>query len=257
MTTYGFIILRHVNNELTNKYWITCVNSIRQFYPENHILIIDDGSDCQYLTEVKFYKTTVIYSEYQKRGELLPYVYYLQNKLFDVAVIIHDSIVFNTFIDMNVENYKFLWEFEHNWDQIEDETIMIDIFNDPKLTEFYQNKTLWKGCFGGMTIITHEYLSKVNAKYEFNKLLPLVLNRYNRCSFERVIGCLLQYNAYPIYGPKGPIMDTKGNEVTGDLQKGTKETLLGNIHKYCKWGIIFDELNNYKHLPLVKYWSGR
>ena len=28
MTQFGFIILRHVNNELTNKYWVKCVNSI-------------------------------------------------------------------------------------------------------------------------------------------------------------------------------------------------------------------------------------
>ena len=32
MTELGFIVLRHVNNELTNKYWIKCVNSIRKFY---------------------------------------------------------------------------------------------------------------------------------------------------------------------------------------------------------------------------------
>ncbi len=43
--SYGFIILRHVNNELTNQYWIKSIHCIRQFYPENHILIIDDNSD--------------------------------------------------------------------------------------------------------------------------------------------------------------------------------------------------------------------
>lgn len=39
MTELGFIILRHVNNERTNKYWI---HSMQNFYPENKILIIDD-----------------------------------------------------------------------------------------------------------------------------------------------------------------------------------------------------------------------
>jgi len=28
--TFGFIVLRHVNNESTNRYWIKCVNSIRK-----------------------------------------------------------------------------------------------------------------------------------------------------------------------------------------------------------------------------------
>jgi len=232
MIQFGFIILRHVNNELTNKYWIICVNSIRQYYPENNILIIDDGSDYNFITNEKLYKTTIINSEYPQRGELLPYYYYLHNKLFDVAVIIHDSVFINKHIDISVEKYKLLWEFEHYWDQIEDETIMINIFNDSELKTFYENKHLWKGCFGSMTIITHDYLTYINNKYDISKLLGLVLNRYNRCSFERVIACLLQ-------------------------KEGNKETLLGNIHSYCDWEISFNDIDKYKHLPLIKCWTGR
>ena len=41
--TLGFIILRNVNSELTNKYWIHCYNCIRKYYPENKIIIIDDN----------------------------------------------------------------------------------------------------------------------------------------------------------------------------------------------------------------------
>ena len=232
MTSFGFIILRHVNNELTNKYWIKCINSIRQYYPENNILIIDDNSNYEYITEEILYKTTIINSEYPNRGELLPYYYYLHNKLFDIAVIIHDSVIVNKYIDMRVEKYKFLWEFEHDWDQIEDERRMINIFNDLELKEFYENKDLWKGCFGGMAIITHDYLIYINKKYDISKLIEVVLNRYNRCSFERVIACLLQ-------------------------KEGNKETLLGNIHNYCNWGISFDQTKEYNHLPLIKCWTGR
>lgn len=232
MTELGFIILRHVNNEITNKYWIECVSCIRKHYPENKILIIDDNSNYKFITNVQLYKTTVINSEYHKRGELLPYYYYLNNKLFDVAVIIHDSVFITKYIDMSVDKYKFLWEFEHNWDQIEDETRMIDIFNDRELKEFYENKNLWKGCFGGMSIITYDYLNYINNKYDISKLLECVLNRYNRCSFERVIACLLQKEA-------------------------KQETLLGNIHKYCDWGITFEKSDMYRCLPMVKCWAGR
>lgn len=236
MRSFGFIILRHVNNELSNKFWIKCVNCIRQYYPEINILIIDDNSDYNFITNEELYKTTIINSEYPKRGELLPYYYYLHNKLFDVAIIIHDSVFINKYIDMNVdmnvEKYKFLWEFDHSWDQIEDETRMINIFNDLELKEFYENKDLWKGCFGAMAIITHDYLIYINKKYDISKLIEVVLNRYNRCSFERVIACLLQ-------------------------KEGNKETLLGNIHNYCNWGISFDQTKEYNHLPLIKCWTGR
>ena len=232
MTQQGFIILRHVNSELTDKYWNHCYDCIRKYYPEHPIMIIDDNSNRNYITERRLYKTTIINSEYPGRGELLPYYYYLHNKLFDSAVIIHDSVFINAPIDMTVNKYKLIWEFEHHWDQIIDETTMINLFNDSQLLNFYENKGLWKGCFGGMSIITHDYLTYINNKYDIRKLLDCVLTRYNRCSFERVIACLLQANA-------------------------KKETLLGNIHAYCRWGVTFNEKGRYSHLPLIKVWTGR
>jgi hypothetical protein len=238
MCSIGFIILRHVNNEKTNKYWIYCYECIRKFYPENLILIIDDNSNYEYITDYTLYKTTIINSEYPRRGELLPYYYYLQNKLFDTAVILHDSVFINKYIDINVDNYKFLWDFEHDWDQIEDETKMIDLLNDNSLKIFYENKSLWKGCFGGMTIINFSYLEYINNKYNLSKLLDSVINRYNRCSFERVIACLLQ-------------------------KEHKNESLLGNLHMYIhnsgiRWGLTIEELDMYNDsVPIKKIWTGR
>jgi hypothetical protein len=227
----GFIILRHVNNTDTNIYWIHCYNCIRKFYPENKILIIDDNSN-DGLTHIELYNTTVINSEYPQRGELLPYYYYLHNKLFDTAVILHDSVFINKYIDFSVNSYKIIWEFEHYWDQVSDEIKMINVFNDEELTKFYKNKSLWKGCFGGMSIITHKYLEHINGMYPLNKLLDLVLTRYNRKSFERVFSVLLQKN-------------------------NTQPSLLGNIHKYSNWGIKFKDIDKYPDLPIIKVWTGR
>jgi len=233
--TIGFIILRHVNNNLTNKYWIHSYNCIRKYYEENNILIIDDNSNYDFITDEKLYKTTIINSEYPKRGELLPYYYYIHNKLFDIAVIIHDSVFINKYIDFSVEKYKILWDFQHNWDQIEDERRMINIFNDSELAKFYESKYLWTGCFGSMSIIKHDYLIYINDKYDLSKLLNYIMNRYNRCSFERVIACLLQ-------------------------KEGEKQILLGDIHKYCPNKIKINDINEidkYKHLPIIKIWTGR
>jgi hypothetical protein len=232
MKELGFIVLRHVNNAKSNNYWIHCVRCIRNYYPENKILIIDDNSNYDFITQENLYKTTIIQSEYPKRGELLPYYYYLHNKIFDVGVFIHDTVYINKYIDMNVDKYKLLWSFEHYWDQIDDERRMINLFNDKELLDFYENKNLWKGCFGGMSIITHDYLTHINSKYDLSKLLDYVLCRGNRCSFERVIGCILQ-------------------------KECVAEILLGDIHRYCRCGIDFDEKDNYKYLPIIKCWAGR
>ena len=234
MTDLGFIILRHVNSENTNKYWIHCYKCIRKYYPENKILIIDENSNNNFITKEKLYKTLIIHTEYPQRGELLPYYYYLQHKLFDTACIIHDSVFINKKMDLSVNNYKILWDFEHFWDQIDDETRMIDKFNNLELKQFYENKTLWKGCFGGMSIITHDYLVFINNKYDISKLLDCVKTRFNRCSFERVIACLLQIHSH----------------------KNKNKTLFGNIHKYCRWGIKYNDKEKYD-LPFIKVWTGR
>jgi len=232
MNTVGFIILRHVNNSITNNYWLKCYKNIRSFYPENYIMIIDDNSNYDFITNEELYKTTVINSEFPKRGELLPYYYYLQNKLFDIAVILHDSVFIQQYIDFNIDTYKIIWTFEHKWDQIKDETIMIKLFDDSELLNFYENKNKWKGCFGGMSIIKYNYLNYINSKYDISKLLNAILTRYNRCSFERVIACLLQ-------------------------KENKTEELLGDINNYCPWKITFKDIDEYKNLPLLKVWTGR
>ena len=231
--TIGFIILRYVNDSNTNKYWIRSYECIRKFYPEYPIMIIDDNSNEEYLTTMELYKTTIIKSEYPRRGELLPYYYYLHNKFVDIAVIIHDSVfINNAHLDFSVDTYKMLWYFEHHWDQHEDELLMINVFNDEKLKEFYHDKGAWKGCFGGMSIIAHDYLEYVNYNYKLEKRLDFVLTRYNRCSFERVIAVLLQ-----IY--------IKEN------------TLLGDIHQYGLWELSYENVDTYRYLPIIKVWTGR
>ena len=189
----GFIILRHVNSIKTDNYWKECYNSIRRFYPENKILIVDDNSSDFFLKEdINLYNTTIIKSEYQGRGELLPYYYYLNNKLFDTAVIIHDSIFINKYFNLYVKKFKFLWKFKNdicrqNKDEI---NIIQHLNNNSYLLNFYKKKE-WFGCFGGMVVINHSYLKYIDSIYNIDNLLDCIKTRYNRCSFERVISCML------------------------------------------------------------------
>ena len=142
-------------------------------------------------------------------------------------------------MDINVEQYSFLWHFEHPCDQIQDKTTMIKIFNDTELLNFYENKYLWKGCFGCMTVIKHDYLIYVNNKYDISKLLQYVLSRYNRCSFERVLACLLKINE-------------KEQPLVID-----NYSLFGDILSYCEWSINFHDKDKCKELPFIKVWTGR
>ena len=259
----GFIILRHVNSRKTN-YWIECYRCIRRFYPMNKIMIIDDNSKYEYVENIEAYNTKILYNvtvvknQYPQRGELMPYIYYLHNKIFDTAVILHDSVFINKHIDIdaNVDQYRMIWDFRHNWDLIDDETRMLEVFNDKRLLAFHENTDKWRGCFGGMCIIKHDYLVAVNAKYDLHKLIDMVLCRYNRCSFERVIACLLQI------GDDEDNEDDEYNEYMGTTYgygkyKKRKSALFGDIHDYCKLNVQYKDKHTLSHLPWIKIWTGR
>uniref|UniRef100_A0A6C0B8T7 Glycosyltransferase 2-like domain-containing protein n=1 Tax=viral metagenome TaxID=1070528 RepID=A0A6C0B8T7_9ZZZZ len=171
----GFIILRHVNSLLTNLYWIKCYDSIRTFYPENKIVIIDDNSNYHFITKKELYNTIIIQSKFPGRGELLPYYYYVRNKWFDNAFIMHDSVFMQSYINVNIDKYTILWWFNHLSDDVVNETRIIDLFHNPELTAFYKSKN-WVGCFGGMTIISHDFVTHINTKYNLNLLLPVITN---------------------------------------------------------------------------------
>ena len=257
----GFIILRYVNSAITNQYWKECYRCIRYFYPSNKILIIDDNSDKDFLTcdtntntnTIDLHNTTIIQSEYPKRGEFLPYYYYLKNKFCDIAVILHDSIFIQTRINFNVDEYKMLWHFpsylmkdgQSSGKQIE----QIRALNNGDLNHmyeyFYLNK--FNGCFGAMSIITYDYLNEINNIFKIDKLIPHITCRVSRCAFERVFSFLLIYK------------QNRGNVANGG-GKNKHQSLLGDIVKYCKWGITFEEYIKYRHrmkLPIVKVWTGR
>lgn len=234
---YGFIILRHVNSSLTNQYWIKCYNSIRNFYKEYPIVIIDDNSNYEYVTDIDLYKTIIINSEYPKHGEFLPYYYYLKNKWFENAIILHDSVFLNSVIDFNNQmSYKYIWNFEQcKQHYINDEIRLIKLFEDDTLLNFYKSKK-WTGCFGGMCSINYNFLVNVNNKYNLNKLLKNMNCKENRCSFERVIACLTQHF---LFKEKSII------------------SFFGEIHRYCKWGITFSQIDECNNLPIIKVWTGR
>lgn len=254
MDSFGFIITRHVKSEKTNKYWNHCVKCLRSFYPQKKIIIIDDNSNPSFLkAEFNYKNVQVVQSEFKGRGELLPYYYFLKNKFFKNAVIIHDSIFFHKRI-----NFEFLlgkkvmplWFFYPDKENINN---TLRITNSLKNSQGIINKlntdpnviglphTKWYGCFGAQSFINHDFLFLLEQKYGITNMISAVTCRDDRCSLERVLGCL-----FFTENPK--ILNNK--------------SLFGDIMKYQTWGYTFDNYESdlkRRKVPreVVKVWSGR
>ena len=261
MEQVGFIILRHVNSDITNEYWQESYSCIRKFYPENKIIIIDDYSNKDFLkSDLILYNTEIINSVFQAgKGELLPIYYYLIYKWFKKAVIIHDSVFMNNYIEFNnIDKYKFLWYIEHTWNDNNTEKKLISCLNNNKeILDLYNNTHLWQGCFGCMAVITYEYLKVIDDKYNLFNLFNVVNSRNDRCALERLLGCILLLNDNKL------IYNSNDISFLGSITN----TYYNDLPCFfgC-WGYSFTDYKNTKNilntglknrLPIIKVWSGR
>ena len=191
----GFIITRHVKCHDSNRIWVKCVEQIRKFYPDVTIVIIDDNSNYEFV-KGNFDNCIIINSDFKGSGELLPYYYYYHNKWFDKAIYIHDSVFINNTIDTKIQDIKFLWFFyggEH--EEAEQTAPRIEYLcqflnNKDELLNVFKEKSKWKGCWGAMSVIDHNYLTHLVQKYNFLVLLQHMSSREDRKCFERFFGLL-------------------------------------------------------------------
>lgn len=196
---FGFIMIRCVNSIETDESWKTCYNSIRQFY-NNMIVIVDDNSSVDFVTDHHMINCTIIKSEYPKRGEFLPYYYYIKNRYFDRAIVIHDSMKFNSYYDFNnITNYKNftrLFSFgnpSYRQDIEYFKEFTNCIYNGSLLNSYHlKNIDRLIGCFGTCYIVDHDYIMEIEKKYNISNLVKCIDSRPKRKTLERFISCLFE-----------------------------------------------------------------
>lgn len=239
--SFGFVVVRHVNNATTDEYWKESYRCIRKYY-DNKIIIVDDNSDPNFLTnDLEMIDCEIVQSEYHARGEILGYYYFHKLHPFDRAIILHDGVFFNQKINLeNTENVRFLWWFKHYWDEDIPSLSLISKFNDcGDIVNKYIHKDEWIGCFGVMSVITWDFLNKIDIRHNFFKvILDNVKTRTERQHIERIFASTCYAN-------------------DSSLNQGSH--LLGNIHDNYTWGITYEQYKAgfYNHFPLVKVWTGR
>jgi len=195
--SYVFVILRNLKMVKDNDLWISSYNSIRKYYT-NPIVIIDDNSTINTVNG-RLTDTEVIKSEWKGAGEILPYYYFLKNKWADRMIFLHDSMFLNRpFQPSELEGpIRFHWHFDHA-DVRKDRKISTFLSLLPQskevIDEFSKSEFIWKGCFGGTSIVDLEVVEQLDEKYEFfSKLISAIRTRNDRETFERVLGIMVYY----------------------------------------------------------------
>jgi hypothetical protein len=153
-----------------------------------------------------------------------------------MAIIIHDSTIINSMLDLNIENYAMLWDIDHLCDDTDNEIRLLKLFNNENLIKFYLNKKIWKGCFGSMSVIKYNFLENINSKFDLSILLDHINTRLNRSALERILACLFQLeNRYSC-------LICCINTYPGAFELKYEHTL---------------HINRSNMGPVIKYWTGR
>ena len=254
----GFIITRHVNSKKTNNYWNQSVKLVRTFYPKSQIVIIDDNSNQEFVkSDFDYSNLLIIQSEYPKRGELLPYIYYLKYKWFPSAIIMHDSLFIHQKIPFEILNVPVLPLWHHNYDNENINNLIrissaltnngnlkknLDKQNNVLNNLSFSNYNKFKLCFGCQCYIRLNFLELLEKKYRITNLINVIHNRTDRCSLERIFG-LLFHQEYPNL--------ININSIFGDILKQPRA-----------FNYTYDDYTNDLHRKriirnVVKVWSGR
>lgn len=241
---FGFVIVRCITNRLTSKYWYKSYQSIRRFYPDTPIVIIDDNSKPMFINhrlEKTLSNCQIIQSEHPCAGEILGYYYFLKYKWFEKAVVIHDSVFIHDLVDFEkCGPVRFIWHIETKvFDNIKLESDLLKKIGGPYLG-VYEDKNKWKGCFGVMAVIGHDFLKQLGSMFN---ILDEIKSREYRCCMERIFAVMCFHHH--------PQLMTEGVSIMGD------------IHKYpLGWGHHFthyekQEQRKHKFPSFVKVWTGR
>ena len=249
---YTVYILRHMNDEITSKYWKLCYQKLRALYPNIKVVVVDDNSLDQYTVYDSTYQDVTFYysqneasvefdtKELTKRGELLPFYYYYTYGTTKYALFLHDSVFINSPINDFIyeTDYLALWNFQKHASSEKYCTEVLESFDGLAMEEE------WAGVFGGMSVISRDYIEELNSTFDFLLILLYEINeRKKRMTLERLLGiCYFT--------------------MRGKAQKA----LFGDIHCNCaatnmNWGLtweMYQELgHSLQNMPIVKVWSGR
>lgn len=236
----GFIMLRCVRSTEDNELWQESYRCIRRFYP-NRLMIIDDRSNPEFLsTSLELVNCTVIETEFSGgQAELLPYYYFDKMKPFKRAVILQDATFIRAFIDWNKyrdQPVVNVWNFHISENNITNSLIQ-HLDNSDTISNWFRDTSIWRGCFGLMTIMDLEFLDLLQARTNFLSLVKVVTKREQRYELEKLFGCICTW-LYP------------------ELYKN--KSILGNILTQFGKGQTFEKYKQgYYSDKIVKVWCGR
>jgi hypothetical protein len=269
--SFGFIIPICIKNNIHFNQLKRCLRSIRTFYENIKIILIDD-SNIQYTKLIEEYSkldNNIVIKKSFKNGSADQQMFkvFLETELFEKAIFIQDSMILNKKLeDINDIDIKFIWHFTNHrihWDLIKEpdteyniknnikshtDLIMHNLLRDYNDNNEFQNyavnklknKNEWCGCFGSLCIINKKSLIFLNNKINFiDKFINSTSNRDRRVN-ESIFALICHFSFPEINFEKSyDDLHYDGYNHGGDSNMINKNTGFDNL----KWFAVHSYFN--------------
>ncbi len=198
----GYYIMAFIRNSADLFSLKQCLESIMHFDKSYNITVVDDNSPidfCNDTTLTKIPNLSIIKNTYYpKSGEFFPYWYNSKFLVYDVFVVMHDSMILKKTLpdDCWRRQCTMLWYFEKS-QHIKHVTLWVrNICNNIKggkfiVHNYLHNKHKWVGCFGVATVVEQTFLTSIFNKYDFENIIKQIDSRPKREACERILGIIL------------------------------------------------------------------
>jgi len=219
---FGFVIPTHLQTNEQSALLTSNVKSIRKLHPDAPIVLVNDRSPLSLPEFAKDCMVSIVESKYQGSAEMSAYEYFLRNPFCERMVMLHDSMTLTSalpFESLKTADILFIWEFTNHrvhWATIKepesdyntinniithDDLIMHEVNHEWDTTpEFrkwfkmhYHDKQKWTGCFGIMSVISFEFLVKLDQGVHIEKLAKATTDRRRRCAAESLFALSAMY----------------------------------------------------------------
>jgi hypothetical protein len=197
-TKRGYYVMAYIRNRDDLSSLNACIESITKLDAASSIIVVNDNSPVKF--ELNNDKIKVIKNTYYPRcGEIFPYWYNTQNRIYDTFAVIHDSMILKRKIPeyaWNTTKCTFFWYFDavQHTEQVSHNMNVLcgNIKNgDIILNKYMFNRDHWVGCFGMSAIINQVFLDSIYHKYDFDNLIKHINTRPMRETCERILGIIL------------------------------------------------------------------
>lgn len=219
--SFGFIIPVCIRDNDRKILLIECLKSIRKFYTDNYIILIDDGDwDLNKINEIKTIKNIhIVKSLYKGGGEFQCFYELIKTDKFNKAIFLKDGIILKKAFHSNNINLKWIWHFTNHrvhWNIIKEPATDFNknnnIVTHHDLIEYHinntynsnsefqkfalnylKNKEKWVGCCGGMCVIDKKTVHLIENKVKFIDNFNKSITRRERMVNESIFSLLCYY----------------------------------------------------------------